>query len=394
MKTKIIDIKTLNEFASNNYLFNFFESEIYADVIKLNKEKNMIIGVYNENVLCAVSIVLIKKLTFSLKYAFLPKGFITNYNDSDNIMKITKSLSEFFTSKKFAFIKISPEIPLYKINYKDKNKEIFLNSKNICNSLESNKYIIPSYNNYYNKYNISINLKDFNVNNLSEITKLRLLNFNNNLPIRKGNIDELKYFNLSKKETSLYKKYLENNNLDFLLIEIDYNIYLKLLNNEYEAEIETNKNIIKEYKENINDEKLLNIKLLSDNKIHDLKDEITNVTRLIFDENNANKKIIISSIITFKYFNKISIIKSTYGLSNSNVDGNYFITYLLIQFYKKQNFEYLNLNSISENELFNSYDYRLSFNPEIIEYIPEYDLVLNKKYYDLLNKLSYLNKKD
>ena len=396
MKTKVIDITTFQNFVSNNSFFNFLQSDAYIDYLKITKEKYIVIGVYNTNTLVAASIVLIKKISFNLKYAFMPKGFITNYNDIELLSEINKSIFEFFSSKKYVFIKISPEIILNNINYKDKIKNLNLQAKKICEVFENNNFIIPKYDNFFNKYNAFINLKEFNINMLDEVTKIRLYNINDDSVIRKATINELKYLNLTTSEEKFYKKYSEkyNNYLDYLVIEINYDIYLKLLNNEFEAETEINNQIINNFKNNAQDESLLNLKMISDNKLHDLKSEIVNITKLLSDENNSNKKIIVGSFIITKYLDKVSILKINYGFNNLNINGNYYLIYLLIIYYRKQNYSLLDLNGINEKSLYDSlYDYKINFNPIIYEYIPEYDLVLNQKYYEFLEKTKFFKKK-
>ena len=392
MKTKIIDEITFENFVKQNSFFNFFESNVYIDYLKITKQKYKIIGIYNNDVLKAASIILIKKITFSLKYIFMPKGFIMNYSNIEDIPKIIESIKKFFDNNKYVFIKISPEIISSNINYKDKIKNINLYGKKICEIFENNGFVIPTYYNYFNKYNAFINLNNFNVDNLDEITKIRLFNLNDTLSVRPASINDIKYFNLTSSEINFYKKYSQKHSyyLDYLIFEIDYNIYLKLLNNEYNAEIENNNIIIKKFKENISDESLFNIKMISDNKLQDLKNEIISITRLLANENNLNKKIVIGSTITSKYVNKVCILKLNCGLNNSNINENYYLLFLLILYYKKLNFILLDLNGIDEKSILNNQDdYKLSFKPIIYEYIPEYDLVLNKKYYDFLKNNNF-----
>jgi len=75
---------------------------------------------------------------------------------------------------------------------------------------------------------------------------------------------------------------------------------------------------------------------------------------------------------------------------------NYFLYYALIKYYSK-NYKYIDLNGITGDLSKDGYYYglnrfKMGFNPDVYEYIGEFDLVINEKLYDKLLKSGALAK--
>ena len=103
--------------------------------------------------------------------------------------------------------------------------------------------------------------------------------------------------------------------------------------------------------------------------------------------NNELKKVIAGALV-IKSGKNVSIICSGYNPRFRHLNANYFLHYSIIEHYK-EDYEYLSLNGLTgdfskENKYYGLNEFKLSFNPLIVEYLGELDLIINEKAYNNL----------
>ena len=109
-----------------------------------------------------------------------------------------------------------------------------------------------------------------------------------------------------------------------------------------------------------------------------------------------NEKIYCAGALVIKWQDQITILVSGYDKKYKDFAPNYFLYYEILMYYKGK-YKYACLNGISGDfsktgkyKGLNSF--KLGFDPDIYEYIGEFDLILNKINYYFLNKKNLINK--
>ena len=106
-------------FVKNNELCSLLQSSSWAK-IKDNWDHKFI-GVYDDNILVASSLVLIKKLPFSMSMMYIPHGPILDYKNEDLVKFYFNSLRKWAKKYHCLFIKFDPPIIFKEYLLKDKD---------------------------------------------------------------------------------------------------------------------------------------------------------------------------------------------------------------------------------------------------------------------------------
>ena len=399
-----MQIKEINEiefdnFASSHVLKNYYQTSYYGNLMKKFGYTPIYIGVFDSDSIVGAALILSKYIAINIKYGYSPRGFLIDYQNTYYLEEFTKLVKKYFFKKGFAFIKINPEITLAEVISETNSKNINNNSVKIINELERLNYKKLKNNIYFEsllpKYNPIINLKKFDINNLNKNIKQKIHNKDKKgISLIRGdeyNLNEFYEFVKNKKDNSIeyyknyYKIFNEAKMADLWLLQIDYHEYLKLTQEEYTNLLEKNERINKEFIENTKNKQLLRAKMESDRKLTSLNQEITDINTYI--QNGVNKQII-ASALTIKFKNRVNIVISGFD-KNIKLNPNHILYIKLIEHYKNENYSYLDLNGITgdftpSNPYRGLNEFKLNFNPNIYEYIGEFDLIINQTLYSLL----------
>ncbi len=399
-----MQIKEINEiefdnFASSHVLKNYYQTSYYGNLMKKFGYTPIYIGVFDNDSIVGAALILSKYIAINIKYGYSPRGFLIDYQNTYYLEEFTKLVKKYFFKKGFAFIKINPEITLAEVISETNSKNINNNSVKIINELERLNYKKLKNNIYFEsllpKYNPIINLKKFDINNLNKNIKQKIHNKDKKgISLIRGdeyNLNEFYEFVKNKKDNSIeyyknyYKIFNEAKMADLWLLQIDYHEYLKLTQEEYTNLLEKNERINKDFIENTKNKQLLRAKMESDRKLTSLNQEITDINTYI--QNGVNKQII-ASALTIKFKNRVNIVISGFD-KNIKLNPNHILYIKLIEHYKNENYSYLDLNGITgdftpSNPYRGLNEFKLNFNPNIYEYIGEFDLIINQTLYSLL----------
>lgn len=110
---------------NNEYKSHFLQSLSWGEFSKA--KKNLIphyLGLVNEkDEIVAATLLLQKKLPLKLSYFYAPRGFVMNYKDSHIVKEMTKAIVKFAKEKKGIFVKIDPDLIKTSFNYLNEEKE-------------------------------------------------------------------------------------------------------------------------------------------------------------------------------------------------------------------------------------------------------------------------------
>lgn len=402
MNIRELSFEEFHNFASNHVLGSFYQSLNYALLKAEQGYEYEFVGYCENTNILAAAMILYKKIN-NVYYGYAPRGFLIDYTNEAFLKTFTEQIVRYYRERDFAFIKINPEIAIGQLNKKTKNFEYNANYSIIdilvrCGytKLKSNlnfEALLP-------RFNAILPLEGFNIDKLSKNTRNKVKK-----GIRKGLVLELAdkfgidiFYDLIKdkisKDANYYKDefniFNKDDSIDLFLVSIDFKRYMLNAQKIYNDELNNNA-ILNEKIANDNSAKLINAKMNSDRAILAYKNDIAEATKFI----NSDEKLYLAGALVIKYDNRISIEVTGFDKEYKRYVPNYFLHFAILNYYK-DHFKYANLNGVSgdlQNEDYKGLNrFKFGFNPDIYEYIGEFDLVIDEKMYTFLAKNGYLAK--
>ncbi len=391
MILKKIDEKTYEKFVSSSNLSSFYQSVEWYH-LKLDEGKHCeLLGLYEEDNLVGVSLIIYVKILKKYYYAYASRGFIYDYS---NLEEFVASLKEYFKGKAI-FVKIDPPIIL---NLYDKSgeKEFMLENRQLIERLKYVGFKHHGFNMAFeceqfrfvhkikleSSYDEQVKLMSKSTRKNIELAKFRGVNIK---IAKKDELDMvLKFLNMSsdrKHFASLNKKFYERLLDNFKDNVVMYLVYIN--KSEY----------INNLKEKINDEKNklkeLKIKMEHDNIGRKLKKEeelINNVIDKYTEELNVTKgmdnETFIAAMVTINKYNEV--VSFTSGMDNlyRKFNPKYVMYPKMINDAINKKLEYVNFlgvkNIFDKNDPdYGMYEVKKGFGGKTVEYIGEFDLIIN-----------------
>ena len=391
MILKKIDEKTYENFVSSSNLSSFYQSVEWYH-LKLDEGKHCeLIGLYEEDNLVGVSLIIYVKILKKYYYAYASRGFIYDYS---NLEEFVASLKEYFKGKAI-FVKIDPPIIL---NLYDKSgeKEFMLENRQLIERLKYVGFKHHGFNMAFeceqfrfvhkikleSSYDEQVKLMSKSTRKNIELAKFRGVNIK---IAKKDELDMvLKFLNMSsdrKHFASLNKKFYERLLDNFKDNVVMYLVYIN--KSEY----------INNLKEKINDEKNklkeLKIKMEHDNIGRKLKKEeelINNAIDKYTEELNVTKgmdnETFIAAMVTINKYNEV--VSFTSGMDNlyRKFNPKYVMYPKMINDAINKKLEYVNFlgvkNIFDKNDPdYGMYEVKKGFGGKTVEYIGEFDLIIN-----------------
>ena len=405
---KELKFKEFENFVNNHMLSNRYQTINYAMLMTEYDYDYDLIGYFENNTLVAASLIIFNHLTVHKKYGYAPRGFIIDYTNEHLLTRFTRELTEYYQKKNVVFIKINPELIINEIDVNSETKKAYkgILSKNYLAKLgyfklKDNLYFesrLPRFNGFLDLKNTDFN--SFSKNTKNKIRRAYEKGLEFEIDNNKG-VDILFDFIKRKRDKDIiyYKHYFnmfkKTNSADIFLISINYDKYLVNSKNRYEIELEKN-NRYNELLEYNNKSNIINKKMESDKKIIAYKNDIIEAT----EGSKTIRKKYIAAAMVIKHNNRVDIVTSGYDTNFKSFDANYYLHYVIIEYYKN-NYNMLDLNGLTgdftdSNPYKGLNRFKLGFNPKVYEYIGEYDLILKpmtyKKLYNNGTLAKVLNK--
>lgn len=406
MKIVSLTKEEFDAFAYKHKYSTYYQTSSYAETSRYEGLNTFYIGFVENDTLVGATLFLYKNIYMYYKYAYAPRGFLIDYTDTKLVVNVTKGLIKLLKKQHYAFIKIDPPIIC---SERDKNGNIIYFSNNvnrILNTLRQNGYKHQGFNKYFENYKprlvAFINLQDTIERLFSRIddeAKTIIANAEDSgveiVEDHEGNIDELyKYIILKNKRrkkryyNGLYSNFKKN--MDIFFININTDKYINNMKKLYDKESIINEelaslvqdvNIVGREKQTI-----INRKMDSDNKMNFYKNELVYATEL---SKQYPRYLTIGSAFTIKHNRGVELIIDSYTEEYLRFNPRFVLIWELIKKYKKEGFLYINLNAVVGDftkENLGKYNtlnnIKLKFNSTVIEYIGEFDLVINDRIYN------------
>ena len=392
------------EFVLNNKKSHFLQSYDWGMFSKNNKHVTpYYVGLKDKNKLVATALLLERKLFLGYTYFYCPRGFILDYSNKELIKEFTDRLKEFGKSKHALFLKIDPDIKLQILDI-DGNVIDGEDNHELVKYLESIGYKHLGFNKAFEhnqpRYTFRLDLTQGieSINNNFHSTTKKVIN--------KGNLYELEVYKNDEKyvddfyktmsETAnrenitiyskdyylnFYKELHKNNHSDIYIVYLNKKKTLDLLNNNLEDTINKQESVT------------------SENKKKEFQNQIDRLNKIIDEIKEVNEeKLVLSSIITAKYGDKVWTIHGGNSTQLRTLNSNYLIYYEIIkdaveEGYKTIDFFGTSYNPSNDDPEYGIWLFKKRLGGEYTEFIGELDYVYNNFIYTLFNTLVPIKRK-
>ena len=397
-----MSLAEFKEFANTHFIGNFHESINYA-LIKAEEGFEYEFIAYGADDIVGAALILYKKIG-SVYFGYSPRGFLIDYSNDYLLEDFTNKIKEYYKNRNFAFIKINPEIAIAKLNkdtmnfeYNENYKIIDMLTKNGYKKLKNNmnfEALLP-------RVNAIIILDGYDYNNLSKNTRNKVKKgIRKGLILEKANPDKLNIFykfiknKINRDEyyyNDFYNVFSKTLDVDLMLVKVDYKAFLINAQEAYNEELRRNASFNNKLITN-NNANAINAKMNSDKALLSYKNDIAEASKNL----NTGLETYVAGALVIKHQNRVIIQISGFNKAMSRFSPNYFLYYALIKYYQ-QEYKYLDLNGITadlskENHYYGLNRFKMGFNPDVYEYIGEFDLVIDEKQYEKLLKSGLLAK--
>lgn len=408
MKIITLSEEEFDKYAKKHKYKSLYQSSNYGKVMKTEGYNYHFLGfLNNSNTLVGATMMIYKPVLLGYKFAYAPYGFLVDYTDEDFIEELTIRLKKLLFKQRFLYIKINP---LVHCAERKKNGQIISYNPEINGILEilqKNGYIHHGFNKFFenNKprwtaitklittndhlyYQLSKNIR----NKIRKATKC-------GVEIRQGSKEELEvlYEMIKRKHNKgikYYRAVLDNfkDDAEIYFADINPTKYIENSQSEYEKELRTNNKLNEELQQlsiaGKSITKVMNSKMESDKRLGLYHENLSIATRLF---QTHPEGVTIGGCLVIKYDKGVNLIIEGFNQEYRNYNCNYLLKWELIKKFNNEGYNYFNLNGIAgefneKNKYSGLNEMKLGYNASAIEYIGEFDFIINPTMYNMYKK--------
>ena len=184
LRLKTIDKEEYDNYVRNHqYKSHFLQSLSWGEFAKVKKNLTPhYLGLTTEdNQLVAATLLLEKHLPMNMCYLYAPRGFVIDFNKKELLKTMTKKVVEFAKTRKAIFVKIDPDIIRKSYDYQNEEQELGYDPEVIFDNIKKagfkhlgfTKNFETSQPRYSFRINLQQSMEDIE-NHLSKTTKQRI----------------------------------------------------------------------------------------------------------------------------------------------------------------------------------------------------------------------------
>ena len=412
MKIITLSSEEFDNFSSNHKYNTYYQSSNFAEFAKNNDQYNVhYLGfVDDDDKLIGASLMLYKTLFWGYKFAYAPRGLLIDYDNDDIVKETTQELKKLLKKQKFIFVTIDP---LIVASERDRNGKTiqFNNSINrILSNFKHNNFEHLGFNLYNEsklpRWNVvaKLNKDARTIYNNFDMEIKNKINYCNSIGIiveedTTNNIDM--FYDFIKKSygksgkgyfVNLFEAFGPNNKIKIFYSKLSPKKYAENVNKLYAQEEEKNiglSNIIQSgdsVKYNI--QKAINDKIESDKLLHTYKKDIVLSTKLL---KNRPEGITCGAALIIEDSHGVNIHINYVDNDYIKYNSDALLIYEIMKYYGKLDYKYINIGPVTGNFNSSSKHYsmlerKLGFNSSILEYIGEFNMIINPTMYKIYKR--------
>lgn len=401
MNLKEIKASELDEFVYNSSYSHFMQTSAWGDVSKSRGYTPIYLGLFDNDKLVGTALLLKKKvLNYSTYYC--PRGFVLDYSNKELIKEMINNLKKYVKDNGGLYFKINPSLIIAKLDDEANRIETYGDNLSLIDFFKENggkfrgfttKFSESSAPRFTFRVDVSRSKEDI-FNSLHNTTK-KILKDNNpyGVEITKNDPNALDDFYKVMKETSIRKKmYIESfdyfkNFYELLSKKNEADIYVASVNTNNLKDIFNKK--LNDVDNEINEVTKRPDGPKKDNKLKDLDQKRNKVLKLKKEVDELKEeKIVLSSIITAKFKDKVWTIHGGNGDKLLFLNANYELYYHILLDSKDNGYDIVDFygseGKVDKNsEIYGIYLFKLRFGGDFDEFVGEFDFVTRP----LMNKL-------
>lgn len=407
MQIILLDEIRFDNFAINHPYYNFYQSSNYGKFMTKHGYNSYYLGLADDigEIKAATLMIVKNEKSSKRKMGYAPRGFLIDWNNDDLVKEFTEKLKEFLANRNFTYLKVDPLITLKEHNISGEVKQNTIDNTSFVNKLQSIGYIHLGYNNGMEALkprwnaimklnnNITLLYNSISKEARSKITEASKMGNR----VYKGGLNDISLlYNLINKSTPPLEYYLDyyqffsqNNGFEVYFTKLEPVSYVNSSKNLYEKEEQRNNELNMQIQDfnNPNKEFVINEKLKSDELLSKYKKNMLEASSLF---QKYPSGLVISGVAVIKYGKKITFLASGVNENFKNIYPEYLLKWQLASEFARNGYDIVDLGSLTGD--FNNNSYLSTLNKElsnsIVEYVGEFDLVINKKSYYTGSKLN------
>lgn len=404
MQIILLDELKFDAFAINHPNYNFYQSSNYGKFMSKHGYNSYYLGLSDDvgNIKAATLIIVKNDKSEKRKMGYAPRGFLVDWSDSELVKEFTTKIKEFLAKRSFTYLKVDPMI-VYK-EYNSDGSLKYSNSDDFVKKMQSLGYTHMGYNNGMEaskpRWNSIIKL-DPNIislyNSLSKEARNKIKKAaGNGFKVYKGsNTDISLFYNVLNRKNppleyymDLYQFFNVNNGFEIYFVKLEPVSYVNSSKKMYEEEEQRNSNLNMQMQDfnNPNKDAIINEKLKSDELLATYKKNMLEAINLF---QKYPSGIIIAALAVIKYGKRVTFFVGASDEDHKNDYPDYLLRWQLAEYFSRSGYESIDYNGMMG---MSNTDYDTTLKKEltnsVVEYVGEFDLVINKKTYYTGSKLN------
>lgn len=406
MQIVLLDETRFDNFAINHPNYNFYQTSNYGKFMNKNGHNSYYLGLVDEtgDIKAATLLIVKNDKNDRRKMGYAPRGFLINWNDEDLVKTFTNAIKDFLSKRGFTYIKVDPLI-IYKEHNKDgSEKQNGENNLSFVSKLQSLGYIHMGYNNgleaskpRWNAITVLNNDITSLFNSISKEARNKINEaYKLGNKVYKGTVTDIgllhSVINRATPPIDYYLDYYQffnqNNGFEIYFTKLEPVTYVNTSKSMYEKEEQRNNELNMQMQDwnNTNKEYTINEKLKSDELISKYKKNMIDAINLFQEFPNG---IVIAGIAVIKYGATVTFLSSGVNERFKNNHPEYLLRWQLMEEFAKQGYKVIEESGMV-GDFKDDYDSLLKreLSNKIVEYVGEFDLIINKKAYYTGSKLT------
>ena len=404
MQIILLDELKFDAFAINHPNYNFYQSSNYGKFMSKHGYNSYYLGLSDDvgNIKAATLIIVKNDKSEKRKMGYAPRGFLIDWSDSELVREFTTKIKEFLAKRSFTYLKVDPMI-VYK-EYNSDGSLKYSNSDDFVKKMQSLGYTHMGYNNGMEaskpRWNSIIKLEPNIIslyNSLSKEARNKIKKAaGNGFKVYKGsNTDISLFYNVLNRKNppleyymDLYQFFNVNNGFEIYFVKLEPVSYVNSSKKMYEEEEQRNSNLNMQMQDfnNPNKDAIINEKLKSDEMLATYKKNMLEAINLF---QKYPSGIIIATLAVIKYGKKVTFFVGASDEDHKNDYPDYLLRWQLAEYFSRIGYESIDYNGMMG---MSNTDYDTTLKKEltnsVVEYVGEFDLVINKKTYYTGSKLN------
>lgn len=401
MKMKQLTRAEFEDFTNTFNVHSLYQTVEYADVMARQGLGTLFVGMLDSSHIVAASLILVEK-SDGFNYAYAPRGFLINYNNYDLLKKFTSLLKKFLGKRDIIAVKLNPLIikDVYdKDNHLKESNDYF---GKVYNDLKRLGYYHLGYNHFFEAFKprfeaiLSLDYPYYQLfNGMSKQyrTKIRSAE-KNGMKVHKGNINNLDYLYLQTKEKyprdlkffqDVYQVFGSTNKVEFYYAKLDTTYFLTKTQEAYALAEQKSAEINNQVLSNIgeNNARLIDFKIVCDNKTNFYKNELITATNLLRDFPTG---AVLASAMIIKNKDEIYLFMDGFDSNYKHFNAKHLLLWKLIEKFSNEGFKKFNLGGVTnpileKNPYKGLNDFKKNFGADTYEYVGDLELITNKTLY-------------